>query len=224
MPPLPVRVNSPDISGDLVVDLTDIALFAEDLGGLRLHPEVHTPLFQRDLQHRRSGLVELALHQAVQQVNDGHLHALTSQPVGRLEAEGVFHGVPFLRAVALGEAVHLGDRVVVVGGGNTAMDCARSAVRLGPQSVKVVYRRTRREMPCLMEEVEGAEAEGVGIEYLVAPVRLERKGDQLWEALVRGKKMRPGTWIELQATSGFELLVGNAGGIALVLSLRRRAP
>jgi formate dehydrogenase major subunit len=72
----------------------------------------------------------------------------------------------------------LGKDVVVVGGGNTAMDCARTAVRLGA-NVKVLYRRTRAEMPCLMEEVEGAEAEGVGIEFLVAPVRLERDGERL---------------------------------------------
>ena len=61
----------------------------------------------------------------------------------------------------------------MVGGGNTAMDCARTALRMGAR-VRVFYRRTRQEMPCLMEEVEGAEAEGVHIEYLVAPVRLER--------------------------------------------------
>jgi formate dehydrogenase major subunit len=66
-----------------------------------------------------------------------------------------------------------------VGGGNTAMDCARSAVRLDPEAVKVVYRRTRREMPCLMEEVEAAEAEGVTIDFLVAPVKVEPAGERL---------------------------------------------
>ena len=65
---------------------------------------------------------------------------------------------------------------VVVGGGNTAMDAARTAVRLGARRVTVLYRRTRREMPCLMAEVEAAEAEGVRLETLVAPVRLERIG------------------------------------------------
>ena len=72
-----------------------------------------------------------------------------------------------------------GSDVIVVGGGNTAMDACRCAVRLGAKSVRVLYRRTRREMPCLMEEVEAAEAEGVKIEFLVAPVRLERKAGKL---------------------------------------------
>ena len=83
-------------------------------------------------------------------------------------------GIEFLDRVANGERPELGDRVLVVGGGNTAMDACRTALRLGAQNVKVVYRRTRKEMPCLMEEVEGAEIEGVQIDYLVAPVRLER--------------------------------------------------
>ena len=73
----------------------------------------------------------------------------------------------------------MGDDVAVVGGGNTAMDCARSAVRLGARNVRVLYRRGRQEMPCLMEEVEAAEAEGVHIELLVAPVKLEPNGGRL---------------------------------------------
>jgi formate dehydrogenase major subunit len=70
----------------------------------------------------------------------------------------------------------LGDHVAVVGGGNTAMDCARTAIRLGARNVRVLYRRGRQEMPCLMEEVEAAEAEGVHIDFLVAPVRLAGDG------------------------------------------------
>jgi formate dehydrogenase major subunit len=85
-------------------------------------------------------------------------------------------GLEFLHRVANGEAPSLGRRVVVVGGGNTAMDAARTAVRLGAE-VRVIYRRTRREMPCLMEEVEGAEREGVEVAYLVAPVALRRLGN-----------------------------------------------
>ncbi len=80
-------------------------------------------------------------------------------------------GLDFLEQVARGKPPVLGQRVIVLGGGNTAMDAARSAVRLGA-SVRVLYRRTRHEMPCLMEEVEGAEEEGVELEYLVAPVGL----------------------------------------------------
>ncbi|MCG6925388.1 MAG: FAD-dependent oxidoreductase [Acidobacteria bacterium] len=86
--------------------------------------------------------------------------------------ERALAGIDFLRGLAKGESPDLGREVVVIGGGNTAMDSARTARRLGSR-VRVLYRRTRAEMPCLMEEVEGAEEEGVALELLVAPVRLE---------------------------------------------------
>jgi formate dehydrogenase major subunit len=76
--------------------------------------------------------------------------------------------------VAKNESPALGNDVIVVGGGNTAMDAARTAVRLGADNVKVIYRRSRQEMPCLMEEVDAAELEGVTIDFLVAPIRLEK--------------------------------------------------
>ena len=87
--------------------------------------------------------------------------------------EFAFPGVDFLQQTAGGKAPNLGPEVIVVGGGNTAMDCARTALRLGAR-VRVFYRRTRQEMPCLWQEVEEAEAEGVHVEYLVAPVRIEQ--------------------------------------------------
>lgn len=98
----------------------------------------------------------------------------------RLRCEGdefAFSGTELLERVAKDNPPELGDRVVVVGGGNTAMDAARTAVRLGSASVQVLYRRTRNEMPCLMEEVEAAELEGVDCQFLVAPVRLEKAGE-----------------------------------------------
>jgi formate dehydrogenase major subunit len=85
----------------------------------------------------------------------------------------------FLERLTDGPLPAVGSDVVVVGGGNTAMDACRCAVRLGAKSVRVLYRRTRREMPCLMEEVEAAEAEGVKIEFLTAPVGLEDKEGRL---------------------------------------------
>jgi heterodisulfide reductase subunit A-like polyferredoxin len=91
---------------------------------------------------------------------------------GEDEADGVFHGVPFLRSVALGEKVHLGECVVVVGGGNTAIDTARTARRLGSQKVTVVYRRTRTEMPANAWEIDEALEEGVGLEILAQPVKV----------------------------------------------------
>jgi formate dehydrogenase major subunit len=83
----------------------------------------------------------------------------------------------FLEHVAAGRPDQIGDEVIVIGGGNTAMDASRTAVRLDAKRVTVLYRRTRREMPCLMAEVDAAEAEGVILETLVAPLRLERSGN-----------------------------------------------
>jgi len=88
--------------------------------------------------------------------------------------ENAISGIEFLELIAEGNAPELGDDVVVVGGGNTAVDCARTAVRLGARNVRMLYRRSRQEMPCLMEEVEQAEAEGVRLELLAAPTQLER--------------------------------------------------
>ena len=91
---------------------------------------------------------------------------------GEDDAEGVFHGVPFLRAVALGEEVRLGDRLVVVGGGNTAIDTARTALRLGSREVTIVYRRTRAEMPANEWEIDEALEEGVKLEILTQPTEV----------------------------------------------------
>jgi NADPH-dependent glutamate synthase beta subunit-like oxidoreductase len=105
--------------------------------------------------------------------------AIGAQRAQGLRCEGeenAISGLEFLEIVASGNPPSLGRDVVVVGGGNTAVDCARSAVRLGASNVRIVYRRSRQEMPCLMEEVEHAEAEGVHIDLLAAPVRLERNG------------------------------------------------
>jgi NADPH-dependent glutamate synthase beta subunit-like oxidoreductase/Pyruvate/2-oxoacid:ferredoxin oxidoreductase delta subunit len=91
----------------------------------------------------------------------------------RLRIEGedsgnVFTGTDFLHRVNVGEKVDIGDRVVVVGGGDTAIDAARVSRRLGA-NVTILYRRTREEMPAIDEEVEGALAEGVEIVFLAAP-------------------------------------------------------
>jgi NADH-quinone oxidoreductase subunit F len=80
--------------------------------------------------------------------------------------------VDFLRDVSLGKEITLGDRVAVIGGGNAAVDSARTALRLGTKEVSIIYRRTRAEMPANPEEVEEALAEGVQIHYLVAPSRI----------------------------------------------------
>ena len=87
------------------------------------------------------------------------------------DAPNVFTGTEFLNKVNSGEEVRLGGKVLVVGGGDTAIDAARVARRLGAE-VTIVYRRTRAEMPAIKPEIEGALEEGVKIEFLAAPVEI----------------------------------------------------
>jgi len=111
--------------------------------------------------------------------HDAVFVGIGAQLTGALRCEGedlALSGLDFLREVANGNPPQLGQQVVVIGGGNTAMDASRTALRVGAD-VRVLYRRTRREMPCLLEEVEGAEHEGVKLDFLVAPVRIERLGN-----------------------------------------------
>jgi NADH-quinone oxidoreductase subunit F len=89
------------------------------------------------------------------------------------ELDGVLHATDFLRDVALGRPVDLtGKRVVVIGGGNTAIDAARTALRQGAQAIDLAYRRTRAEMPAQDIEVAEAAEEGVRLHFLVNPVRI----------------------------------------------------
>lgn len=92
---------------------------------------------------------------------------------------GVLKGIDFLRDLNMGREVQLGNRVVVVGGGNTALDCARSARRLGAPEVIVLYRKDREHMRALPEEVESAEREGVRILPLASPVRILEDGKRI---------------------------------------------
>ncbi|HYN49128.1 MAG TPA: FAD-dependent oxidoreductase, partial [Candidatus Nanopelagicales bacterium] len=97
----------------------------------------------------------------------------TSLGVPGEEGAGVVGGVEFLRAVRLGEDPGFeGRRVVVIGGGNVAMDAARTARRLGAASVTVAYRRGREEMPAHGPEIDDAEREGVRFAFLVAPAEV----------------------------------------------------
>ena len=86
------------------------------------------------------------------------------------ELEGVVGGIDFLEQHALGNKPAIGKRVAVCGGGNTAMDCCRTAVRLGAEEVYVIYRRTKDEMPAAAIEIEEAEEEGVSFKFLTNPI------------------------------------------------------
>jgi len=89
---------------------------------------------------------------------------------------GVWDSLPFIEAIKTGRAPRLGGSVAVVGGGNTAIDVAREAVRLGASEVTLLYRRTQSEMPAYPHEVEEAQEEGVHLEWLTIPVRFVGDG------------------------------------------------
>jgi len=88
-------------------------------------------------------------------------------------------GASFLRDVNLGKKVKLGEKVAVLGGGNSAVDSARVALRTGAKHVTMIYRRTRAEMPAADEEIEDALQEGIEINFLQNPTRFTRNGDGL---------------------------------------------
>jgi formate dehydrogenase major subunit len=88
------------------------------------------------------------------------------------DLQGVLYGVTFMRIVNLEKDLKIGSRVAVVGGGNTAMDAARSSLRLGAKEVFILYRRTREEMPVDPRELEQAEEEGIKIHFLTQPIRV----------------------------------------------------
>lgn len=88
------------------------------------------------------------------------------------DAEGVIGGIDFLRRVVRNEEIGMGEKVAIVGGGNTAMDACRTAVRLGAKEVYNIYRRTKDEMPADMIEIEEAEEEGVIFKNLTNPIEV----------------------------------------------------
>ena len=92
------------------------------------------------------------------------------------DKRGVYHGVSFLREVNLGNHVAVGKRVVVIGGGSTAFDAARTALRLGAEKVTILYRRLIDDMPADKREIQEAIEEGIEIRQLVAPVEFLGNG------------------------------------------------
>lgn len=95
------------------------------------------------------------------------------------ELDGIYGGIDFLRAVALKQEINIGDKVVICGGGNTAMDACRTAVRLGAKEVYCVYRRTRNEMPAEDIEITEAEEEGVQFKFLTNPISFNGKDGKI---------------------------------------------
>jgi NADH-quinone oxidoreductase subunit F len=145
----------------------------------RLPPEV----LDREIERILEAGVELKLNHKVDNLqglfDEGYqavfvgvgAHTSYGLNVPGEDLPGVYHGIDFLRDVNLGREVELGKKVVVVGGGNTAIDAARTALRLGIEDVRIIYRRTKNDMPAFPEEIEDALEEGVKINFLVTPVK-----------------------------------------------------
>ena len=106
-------------------------------------------------------------------------HQSRNLEVENENAEGVIDGTDFLHRVSMGDKVPTEDKVVIVGGGNVAVDCARTCVRLGFRDVNIVYRRSRAEMPAITEEIAEAENEGVQLHLLAGPSRVVADGGKV---------------------------------------------
>ncbi|MDD5095144.1 MAG: FAD-dependent oxidoreductase [Dehalococcoidia bacterium] len=128
--------------------------------------------------------VELKLNARVDDVESlltGDYQAVfiaTGTPLGQKmkvpgeEMEGVYDAIDFLRMANLGQEVRVGRKVAVIGGGNSAIDAARMALRKGAEEVHILYRRGRKDMPAIDEEVEAAETEGIRLHCLTVPIRI----------------------------------------------------
>lgn len=95
------------------------------------------------------------------------------------ELEGVYDAIDFLRNINLGKFINVGKKVAVVGGGNSAIDAARVALRKGAEEVHIIYRREKDDMPAEEEEVKAAEEEGIKLHVLTAPVKVIGKGGKV---------------------------------------------
>jgi NADH-quinone oxidoreductase subunit F len=141
--------------------------------------------------HRRLGR-DIFLDDLRSQGYQAFFLALGTHHIPRLDIEGedlpgVMSGLDFLRQVRIGEPPSLGKRVVIVGGGNVAIDTARTAVRLG-SSVTILYRRSEAEMPAYAEEVAQAKEEGVIFRFLTQPIKIIGE-DQVTGIICQGMEL-----------------------------------
>jgi len=132
--------------------------------------------------------------ESVKRDYDALFIAAGAQKAATMNIEGehetnVVSGIEFLRKAASGEQPHPGNRVVVTGGGNTAIDAARTAVRLGASNVTILYRRSHKEMPANILEIHEALAEGISLIEWAAPVAIQRINDAL---TITAITMQPG--------------------------------
>ena len=131
----------------------------------------------------------------------------------------VIECINFLRDVSLGKEVKIGNKVAVIGGGNVAIDGARTALRLGAEEVTIIYRRTQAEMPASPDEIEEALAEGIQIYYLAAPSKIIRRNDNVELECIRmelgamdaGGRRRPEPIKGSEFTMNFDTIIAAIG-------------
>ncbi len=164
-------------------------------------PDYRLPkdVLDAEIEEIRDAGVELRLNSRIfsvdslfQQGYDAVFLALGAQRGMKLGVPGeedprVIDGIAFLKRTNLGVKVKVGEKVAVVGGGNTAVDSARAALRLGAKQVRIIYRRSRTEMPAGDEEIKAAMEEGVEMQFLSGPVRMRRRGGKIRITCVRMK-------------------------------------
>ena len=119
-------------------------------------------------------------------------HRSTKMEIEGENLPGVINGIDFLRDINLGKKVNTGDNVAIIGGGNTAIDAARTALRCCAKAVTLIYRRTQAEMPAAPEEVEDAAGEGVNIVYQAAPSRITGVAGKLKLECIKMEMGAPG--------------------------------
>jgi len=169
----------PVLGGMLAVGIPEFRLPRDvlnmEIGGIReLGVEMRTGHRFR-FEENGKALRKLGLQAAFLSIG-AHRSAKLEIPGEKLK--GVFPGVEFLRDLNLGRGTRIGKNVCVIGGGNVALDVARSAIRLGAEKVSIYYRRSRDEMPAIPEEVEDAIREGVEIHFLTSPLRILGRGER----------------------------------------------
>lgn len=149
-------------------------VLSEEISHILKHGvETHTGLFLG----RRDLLALTHAHASVFAATG--LQEFRSVDLGSAGSQHVQQGIQFLDGVRTGSVRLYERRVIVIGGGNTAVDAARSALRVGAKDVRIVYRRTREQMPAIREEIEEAIDEGIALDELVSPLRLADNGHGL---------------------------------------------
>jgi NADPH-dependent glutamate synthase beta subunit-like oxidoreductase/ferredoxin len=182
-------------------DVTIFESLPEPGGMMRVGiPKYRLPrnILDLEIDKLRNLGVEISMNKRVESLNelfddgfDAIFLAIGAQKELRMgiegeEGTGVIECLSFLRDVNLGKEVKIGDKVAVIGGGNSAIDAARVALRFG-RDVTILYRRTREEMPAHSAEIDEALNEGVRIEFLVAPIKVDRENGKVRMECIRMK-------------------------------------